>query len=220
MRVDYLRNEWKPLDAAVGGDLEFLEGKLKGDIAVTSATTDRRQVDRRGRPGHRARRRSGSTTARPKALTKLYTRRPALEGMPLAAMHPVEIKSRDGLTLPSYLTLPPGSRCQTATARPTARCRWCCCVHGGPWGRDGYGYNALSPVARQPRLRGAVGQLPRLDRLRQGVRQRRRTSQWGRKMHDDLLDAIDWAVAQRRHHAPTRSRSWAAATAATPRSPA
>ena len=42
-------------------------------------------------------------------LTKLYVTRPELEGAPLQPMHPVEITSRDGLTLPSYLTLPPGS---------------------------------------------------------------------------------------------------------------
>ena len=38
-------------------------------------------------------------------------------------------------------------------------------------------------------------QLPRLDRLRQGVRQRRQP-RMGRKMHDDLLDAVAWAVEQ------------------------
>ena len=49
------------------------------------------------------------------------------------------------------------------------------------------------PVAGQPRLRGAAGELPRLDRLRQGVHQRRQRRVGG-KMHDDLLDAVQWAV--------------------------
>ena len=47
-------------------------------------------------------------------------------------------------------------------------------VHGGPWARDVVGLRPRGAVARQPRLPVHAGQLPRLDRLRQGVRQRRR----------------------------------------------
>ena len=106
--VEYLRNEWKSLDKSVGADIAFLEGKLKGDIGVTSQTLDNSKwtvaVDPVTSPSS-----VWLFDRKTKALTKLYTGRPALEGMPLAAMHPVEIKSRDGLTLTSYLTLPPGT---------------------------------------------------------------------------------------------------------------
>ena len=168
--VNYLRSEWKPLDAAVGGDLDFLEGKLKGDINVTSRTTDNDKwtvaVDPVTAPSS-----VWLYDRKAKALTKLYTPRPALEGMPLAAMHPVEIKARDGLTLPSYLTLPPGSDAERRRqGRPPGADG--AAVHGGPWGARRLWLQHRPPIARQPRLCGAVGQLPRLDRLRQGFRHR------------------------------------------------
>ena len=129
-----------------------------------------------------------------RALTKLYTPRPALEGMPLAAMHPVEIRSRDGLTLPSYLTLPPGadSNKDGKADRPVPMVLY---VHGGPWARDGYGYNTAHQLLANRgyavlsvNFRGSTGfgkDFVTASNL-----------QWGRKMHDDLLDATDWAVAQ------------------------
>ena len=44
--------------------------------------------------------------------------------------------------------------------------------------------------------------------------------QWGKTMHDDLIDAVDWAVKQGMRRPEARSPSWAAPTAATRRSPA
>jgi dipeptidyl aminopeptidase/acylaminoacyl peptidase len=191
--VDYLRSEWKPLNAAVGRDLTFLQGKLKGDINVTSTTTDNMKwtvaVDPVTAPSS-----VWLFDRKTRALTKLYTPRPALEGMPLAAMHPVEIKSRDGLTLPSYLTLPPGADANHdgKADRPVPMVLY---VHGGPWARDGYGYNTAHQLLANRgyavlsvNYRGSTGfgkDFVTASNL-----------QWGRKMHDDLLDATDWAVAQ------------------------
>ena len=56
--------------------------------------------------------------------TFLFTSNRELEKLPLVKMHPQVIKSRDGLELVSYLTLPSGP-IPTATAGPTSRCRWC-----------------------------------------------------------------------------------------------
>ncbi|MGJ3628701.1 alpha/beta hydrolase family protein [Sphingomonas sp. MMS24-JH45] len=64
-------------------------------------------------------------------------------------------------------------------------------VHGGPWARDNYGYSYHQWLA-EPRLCGAERQLSRLDRLREEFVQA--GDRRGRKMHDDLLDAVDWAV--------------------------
>jgi dipeptidyl aminopeptidase/acylaminoacyl peptidase len=191
--VNYLRSEWKPLDAAVGRDIKFLEGKLKGDINVTSASTDNGKwtvaVDPVTSPSS-----VWLYDRKTKALTKLYTPRPALEGMPLAAMHPIEIKARDGLTLPSYLTLPPGADANGdgKADRPVPMVLY---VHGGPWARDGYGYNTAHQLLANRgyavlsvNFRGSTGfgkDFVTASNL-----------QWGRKMHDDLLDATDWAVAQ------------------------
>ena len=190
--VEYLRNEWKPLDAAVGADVTFLEGKLKGDIAITSATLDNRKwtvaVDPVTAPSS-----VWLYDRKTKALTKLYTPRPALEGMPLAAMVPVEIKSRDGKILPSYLTLPPGTDAD-GDGRPNAPVPLILLVHGGPWGRDSYGYNGLHQLLANrgyavlsPNFRASTGfgkSFVKAGDL-----------QWGRAMHDDLIDATDWAIA-------------------------
>ena len=190
--VEYLRNEWKPLDKAVGADVTFLEGKLKGDIAVTSQTLDNSKwtvaVDPVTSPSS-----VWLYDRKTKALTKLYTPRPALEGMPLAAMVPVEIKSRDGKVLPSYLTLPPGTDAD-GNGRPNAPVPLIVLVHGGPWGRDSYGYDGIHQLLANrgyavlsPNFRASTGfgkSFVKAGDL-----------QWGRAMHDDLIDATDWAIS-------------------------
>jgi dipeptidyl aminopeptidase/acylaminoacyl peptidase len=189
--VNYLKTEWTPLDPAIKGDLDFLKANLKGQIGVTGRT-DRDDlwtvaVDPVTGPSafylyHRKARK----------LTKLFTTRPELETATLAAMHPVEIKTRDGLTEVSYLTLPPGSDAN-GDGVPEKPVPLVLFVHGGPWARDVYGYNGqhqwlanrgyavLSPNYRASTGFGktfmAAGNL-----------------QWGLKMHDDLIDAVDWAV--------------------------
>ena len=191
--VDYLRNEWKPLGDAVKADLAFLKSNLKGDIEVTSRTLadDKWTV--------------ASTSAdqpfvywlydrKDKKLTRLFESRPALSGMPLAEMHPIEIRSRDGKILVSYLTLPPGSD-PDGDGRPTAAVPMVLFVHGGPWGRDSYGYDGYHQwlanrgyAVLSTNFRASTGFGK--DFIAAG------DLEWGRKMHDDLLDAVDWAVAQ------------------------
>src|SRR6185312_8218411 len=63
----------------------------------------------------------------------LHRPRPWLDPETLAPMEPVQIASRDGLTLRSYLTLPPGVGTRDL---PTVLL-----VHGGPWARDAWGYH-------------------------------------------------------------------------------
>jgi dipeptidyl aminopeptidase/acylaminoacyl peptidase len=50
-------------------------------------------------------------------------------------------------------------------------------------------------MAREPRLCRAFGQLSRFYRLREGFRQRG-DREHAAKMHDDLLDAVEWAVRE------------------------
>jgi dipeptidyl aminopeptidase/acylaminoacyl peptidase len=66
-------------------------------------------------------------------------------------------------------------------------------VHGGPWGRDGYGYNSYHQwlanrgyAVLSVNFRGSTG-------FGKGFISKG-DLEWGRKMHDDLLDAVDWAV--------------------------
>jgi len=190
--VDYLKNEWTPTGAAVKGDLDFLESKLKGEISVTSRTAADDKwivaVDPVTAPSA-----AWLYERKAKRLTKLYTSRPELEGAPLAAMHPVEIKTRDGLNMVSYLTLPPGSD-PDGDGKPNRPVPLVLMVHGGPWGRDSYGYDGYAQwlanrgyAVLSPNFRASTGFGKKF--ISAG------DLQWGKKMQDDLGDAVDWAVA-------------------------
>lgn len=189
--VNYLTTEWKPLGPAIKGDLDFLAKNLKGEIAVTSRTDADDlwtvAVDPVTAPSALY-----LYDRKAKSLKKLYVTRPELEGATLAAMHPVEIKSRDGLVQPSYLTLPPGSDAN-GDGRPDKPLPLILLVHGGPWGRDAYGYNGLHQwlanrgyAVLSPNFRASTGFGK--NYVNAG------NLEWGAKMHDDLLDAVDWAV--------------------------
>src|SRR5207244_3540923 len=64
----------------------------------------------------------------------LFSQQPKLEGLSLAKMEPVSFKSRDGKTVHGYLTLPVGIEGKNLPM--------VLFVHGGPWGRDSWGYDA------------------------------------------------------------------------------
>jgi dipeptidyl aminopeptidase/acylaminoacyl peptidase len=189
--VNYLRTEWTPVGSAVRDDLAFLRSKLKGDIDVTSRTRadDKWTV-------------ASASASQPavhwlydrkaKTLIKLFDTRPALSGAPLVEQYPVEIRSRDGKTLVSYLSLPPGSD-PDGDGKPSAAVPLVLLVHGGPWGRDSYGFNGYHQwlanrgyAVLSTNFRASTGFGK--DFISAG------DLQWGRKMHDDLLDAVHWAV--------------------------
>ncbi|USX15254.1 S9 family peptidase [Oxalobacteraceae bacterium OTU3CAMAD1] len=189
--VDYLKQEYVALTPALKADLDFLKKNIKGQFTVGTRTEadDKWLVT------------VDSVTAPPatwlyerkgKRLTKLYVTRPELEGAPLAQMYPQEIKSRDGLTLVSYLTLPKSANANDA-GKPAKPAPMVLLVHGGPWARDGYGYNGYHQwlanrgyAVLSVNFRGSTGFGKKF--ISAG------DLQWGRKMHDDLIDAVDWAV--------------------------
>src|SRR6185436_8874457 len=110
-----------------------------------------------------------------------------LEGLQLAEMQVVTIPARDGLKLPGYLTLPVGV--------PAKNLPLVLMVHGGPWGRDTWGFNPNAQwlanrgyAVLQVNFRASTGFGKKF--LHAGDRQ------WGLKMHDDLIDAANWAVKQ------------------------
>ena len=189
--VNYLKNEWVPVDSSVRGDLAFLKSQLKGEINVVSRTdADDKwivSVDPVTAPSA-----AYLYDRKAKRLTKLYVTRPELEGAPLAAMHPVEIKSRDGMTLVSYLTLPPGSD-PDGDGRPNKPVPMVQLVHGGPWARDAYGYNG----AHQWLANRGYAVLSTNFRSSTGFGKKFTSAgdlQWGTTMQDDLHDAMNWAV--------------------------
>ena len=189
--VNYLKNEWTPLGSAVAADLAYLKKELPGEIAVTSRTL----ADDKWTVAVASSSAPATTwlyDRKAKSLTKLFAARPALDGQPLSRMHPVEIKSRDGMTLVSYLTLPPGSD-PDGDGRPSAAVPMVLLVHGGPWGRDAYGFNGT----HQWLANRGYAVLSTNFRASTGFGKNFTNAgdmQWGRNMHNDLLDAVDWAV--------------------------
>ena len=117
----------------------------------------------------------------------LFEARPALSGYELAPMEPFSFAARDGLVVHGYATFPPGLG---RSGLPTVLN-----VHGGPQVRDTWGYHPEAQwlanrgyLCLQVNYRGSTGYGKAF--VAAGDRE------WGGKMHDDLIDAVDHAVAQ------------------------
>ena len=184
---DYLKPEWAVLEPGVAGDIAFLNKELGNWLLSSRTHADDRWIVTTDNS-------TASAAAfvydrKAKALTKLFDSRPELVGAPLAEMRPVEIRSRDGKTIVSYLTLPP-----SAGAKPAKPVPMVLLVHGGPWARDSYGFDGYAQflanrgyAVLQPNFRGSTGFGKAFTNAGNG--------EWGAKMHDDLIDAVNWAVA-------------------------
>lgn len=189
--VNYLRNTWTVVDPAVKGDLDFLNQQLKGDVYVTARTDADDLWTVTVDPVI-----SSAATylydRKAKKLEKLFVARPELDGAPLQPMTPVEIKARDGLTLVSYLTLPPGADANN-DGKADKPVPMVLLVHGGPWARDAYGYNGY----HQWLANRGYAVLSVNYRASTGFGKgfiNAGNLEWAGKMHDDLIDAVGWAV--------------------------
>jgi dipeptidyl aminopeptidase/acylaminoacyl peptidase len=189
--LEYLRRDYVPLDRALAPDLAWLKGHVKGDLTIRSRDdADSKWVlvaDPVSAPAA-----TWLYERKGKRLSKLFTSRPELEGAPLVSMYPQEIRSRDGLNLVSYLSLPKAAGAD-ADGKPARPVPMVLLVHGGPWGRDSYGYYSFHQwlanrgyAVLSVNFRGSTGFGKAF--ISKG------DLQWGRKMHDDLLDAVDWAI--------------------------
>jgi dipeptidyl aminopeptidase/acylaminoacyl peptidase len=192
--VQYLKPEWVALDPAVKDDLAFLVQQLKGNVRIGSRTDADDfwtvTVDPVVKPSA-----TYLYDRKAKKLSQLFVSRPELEKATLAPMYPEEIRTRDGLTEVSYLTLPAGSD-KAHPGRPDKPLPMVLFVHGGPWGRDVYGYNGYHQwlanrgyAVLSVNYRGSTGFGKKY--IAAG------DLEWGRKMHDDLIDAVQWAVKNR-----------------------
>ena len=190
----YARREWQVFDDEVAADLEHLKSVADGELQVASKSLDDRHwivafvMDNGPVRYYHFDRESNETTF-------LFTNRQDLEGLPLAQMHPVLIEARDGLELVSYLTLPPGSDTD-GDARPEEPLPMVLLVHGGPWSRDSWGYSPLDQLLANRgyavlsvNFRGSTGFGKEFANAG--------NKEWGGKMHLDLIDAVNWAVAER-----------------------
>lgn len=189
--VNYLQREWTALDPETKASLDWLDERLEGEFGIQSRTDD----DRIWIVGNDPLVEPSKTYIYDRdanTLTEFYTSRPDLVGAPLQPMYPLELTSRDGLTLPSYLTLPPGSD-PDADGIPERPVPMVLLVHGGPWARDSYGYNPYHQwlanrgyAVLSTNFRGSTGFGKNF--ISAG------DLEWGRKMHDDLIDAVDAMV--------------------------
>jgi len=182
--IERARTEWTVLDDTIREDFDHINTLNRGDFAVTSRdraddnwlvafTTDDGGAsyyayDRKGKTGEH-----------------LFDARPDLAGYTLTRMDPVTFTARDGLTVEGYLTLPPGVEPENLPLVLN--------VHGGPWARDGWGYDPEAQwfanrgyACLQVNYRGSTGYGK--DFINAGDRE------WAGKMHDDLVDAVAWAV--------------------------
>jgi len=196
--VECERLEWMPLAPGIEDDLAFLAKLSDGDYSIVSRTLDDQQwIVVYTNPERPSRFYRYHRTER--SAEFLFTARPVLEGAPLSPMHPVAISARDGLKMVSYLTLPVESDPEK-NGVPSAPLPMVLLVHGGPWGRDSYGPDALTLwlanrgyAVLRVNFRGSNGFGKRFINAGDG--------EWGGKMHDDLIDTVNWAaeggIAQR-----------------------
>src|SRR6516225_1739302 len=115
----------------------------------------------------------------------LFEHQPALSGYELAPMEPFSYQARDGLEINGYVTFPPGLGRSGLPAVLN--------VHGGPQARDTWGYDPQAQwlanrgyLCIQVNYRGSTGYGKAF--VAAGDRE------WGGKMHDDLVDAVGYAV--------------------------
>jgi dienelactone hydrolase len=197
--AEYERQEWIGVDPKVAVDLAWLRDEIKTGFHVDSQTANGARwviagIGSEAPPVHylfdRGERR----------LTRLFTGHtarffsgchPDLERYSLARMTSLIVRSRDDLDLVSYLTLP-ASETRPRPARPLPMVLK---VHGGPWRRDSYGYDREHQwlanrgyAVLSVNFRGSSGFGKAF--LNAG------NLEWGRKMHDDLIDAVGWATRE------------------------
>ncbi|MCX6284059.1 MAG: S9 family peptidase [Bacteroidetes bacterium] len=121
-------------------------------------------------------------------LSKIADIGPWLKEDELARMNPVEYKTRDGLTIQGYLTLPNGYTMETAKDLPLV-----VNPHGGPWARDSWGFNPeiqflanRGYAVLQMNFRGSTGYGRKFWE--------NSFKQWGLSMQDDVSDGMKWLV--------------------------
>ncbi|MAT72846.1 MAG: S9 family peptidase [Planctomycetaceae bacterium] len=189
----YSRREWQILDDDIRADLEYLETVEDGELIVTSRTLadDKWTVAYILDDGPL----KFYLYDRPAKQAKfLFNSRDDMQGYDFVKMHTPVITSRDGLPLVSYLSLPPGSD-PDGDGVPDAAVPMVLDVHGGPWARDDWGYNPYHQwlanrgyAVLSVNYRGSTGFGKDFVNAANG--------EWAGKMHDDLLDAVNWAVDQ------------------------
>jgi dipeptidyl aminopeptidase/acylaminoacyl peptidase len=184
-RANRDRIRWHAIDPAAAQTLGDLAGYGRGDVEIIDRSADNRFAtvfyERDTESGEFA-----LLDRQSRKVRSLFRQRKALAGLPLQKMQPVIIPARDGLRLNGYLTLPEAG----AGGLPMVLL-----IHGGPYARDTWGFNSTHQwlanrgyAVLSVNYRGSTGFgkafVTAADK------------EWGGRMHDDLIDAVDWAVGQ------------------------
>ena len=178
---------YKAFDPQFQKDLDALAKVHDGDINLGNSTEDEREwivsYNSPSDPGVTYLYDRGTGSAR-----FIFRPRPWLTPEILVGVKPVDFPSRDGLTLHGYLTLPKGVEPRELPAVLV--------VHGGPWVRNSWGYDAESAFLANRgyavlhiNYRGSAGFGKAF--INAGDRE------WGGKMTDDMIDATNWLISQK-----------------------
>jgi dipeptidyl aminopeptidase/acylaminoacyl peptidase len=181
------RTRWHVIDASATQDLADLARHGPGDVEIIDRSSDDRLVsvfyERDTESGEFALLDRGTHEVR-----SLFRQRKGLDNIGLRKMKPLVIPARDGLRLRCYLTLPQAEA--AAGKLPLVLL-----IHGGPYSRDIWGFSSTHQwlanrgyAVLSVNYRGSTGFgkafIAAADR------------EWGGRMHDDLIDAVNWAIAE------------------------
>ena len=190
----YARRKWQVLDEEVADDLEYLRDLERGEFEITSRTLDDTlwtvaYILDDGPVKYYLYNKDQ------KQAEYLFSNRTDLDQYDLVKMHPAVIQTRDGLNLVCYYSLPPGTDTDN-DAVPDRPVAMVLDVHGGPWARDSWGYSPghqwlanRGYAVLSVNFRGSTGFGKNFINAANG--------EWSGNMHNDLIDAVDWAVEQR-----------------------
>ena len=188
---DYLRREYFVLDDSIRSDIEYLGNLYRGDFRIADRTLDDSTwlIEYNQDIGSQR----YFLYSRPeRSAQELCVMRPKLDAMKLSRLHPVIIIASDGLELVSYYSLPPWYDNPEGNA-PEKPLPAVLVVHGGPWGRNRWRFNPLHQLLANRgyfvlsvNFRASTGFGKNFINAGNG--------EWSRKMHTDLLDAVDWSV--------------------------
>jgi dipeptidyl aminopeptidase/acylaminoacyl peptidase len=190
-REDPLVSEWTVRSEGVRAEFAALETAAAGPFKIVDQTADNARWLLLETVPNRPDRYSW-WNRNDRTLVPLLSTRPDLDKQALARRIPVTIASRDGLTLPSYLTLPTNAKLG-ADGMPVTPVPMVLLVHGGPWLRDDLAFDpqhawladrGYAVLSVNFRASGGFGS----DFMAKGDRK------WSETMHDDLLDGVQWAI--------------------------
>ena len=188
---NYYRHNWMVLDETIKPDIDYLCKIAEGDMAVTARTLDDSRwivvfISDNGPARYYIYDRNARTAK------YLFSADRHLENLTLSKMFYTTIKSRDGLDLVSYYTLPVWAD-KDKDGLPEKPLATVLLVHGGPWERDVWGFDALHQLLSNRgyavfsvNFRGSTGFGKSFTNA--GDRE------CGRKMQYDLLDAVNWSI--------------------------